>query len=93
MALPQIHPLLLDEMIVLISSAFMKNFNADEQAVIGNILETLGSLISLNSSYILYAQGLNATQEPDQDDHNYELLEKSIAVIKEELNKMKETKQ
>lgn len=101
MALPNIHPLIIDEITVLISGGFMECFNADEQAVIGTFLATLGSMISLNSVLILYQQGQN--QIVDQDDDNqdskdedkqkdnqtYELLEKSINKIKEEIEKIK----
>lgn len=93
MSLPQIHPLLLDEMIVLISGIFMECFSTDEQAVIGTFLATLGSVISLNSVYLLYVQGLpQETGQEIKDDNNYEILEKSIDKIKEEIQKLKDSK-
>lgn len=94
MSLPQIHPLLLDEMIVLISGTFMECFSTDEQAVIGTFLATLGSVISLNSVYLLYVQGLTQEtgQEIKDEDNKYEILEKSIDKIKEEIQKLKDSK-
>lgn len=92
MALPQINPLLVDELIILISGAFMDCFSADEQAVIGTFLATLGSVISFNSVYVLYLQGQMQSTEPsdsDKQDDQYELLQKSIEKIEEEIKKMK----
>lgn len=79
----------------------METFSADEQAVIGTFLATLGSIISLNSVYILYLEGLGQEIEQEQNkkdnnddetDNKYDLLEKSIDKIKEEIEKLKETK-
>ena len=98
MSLPNVHPLVLDEIIVLISDAFMESFSADEQAVVGTFLATLGSVVSLNSVYLLYIQGQNQllnqdnkdeNQDKDQSDSDYDLLEKSIDKIKEEIEKLK----
>lgn len=88
MALPQTHPLLVDELIVLICSVFMESFNPDEQAVIGTFLAALGSMISLNSVYILYSESFIDKQDQNQED-KYELIEKSIDKIKEEISKLK----
>lgn len=94
MSLPKMHPLVMDELLVLISGAFMESFTADEQAVIGTFLATLGSIISLNSVYILFLEGQNPenTDKNNQDkdeDNEYEILEKSIDKIKEEIEKLK----
>lgn len=93
------HPVILDELLVLISSAFMETFTADEQAVIGTFLATLGSIVSLNSVYILYLQGIGEEiqqeqmkKEDDTDEDKYDILEKSVDKIKEEIEKLKETK-
>ena len=56
MTIGMINPLFIDELTVLISAVIMESFNADEQAVIGTFLETLGSMISSHSVYILYRQ-------------------------------------
>lgn len=93
MSLPEIHPLLMDELLVLISGAFMECFSADEQAVIGTFLATLGSIISLNSVYILYLQGIQEddnNNDDDKDEDKYDLLEKSMDKIKEEIEKLKQ---
>ena len=93
MSLPNVHPLVLDEIIVLISAAFMESFS-----VVGTFLATLGSVVSLNSVYLLYIQGQNQllnqdnkdeNQDKDQSDSDYDLLEKSIDKIKEEIEKLK----
>lgn len=96
MALLQINPLLADQLIILISGVFMESFSPDEQAVIGTFLATLGSVISFNSVYSLYTEGqaqiLN--QQNDEKDSNqndqYELIQKSIEKIQEEIRKIKE---
>ena len=71
MSLPCMHPVLLNQMIVIISQSFNECFSSDEQAIIGSFLTTLGDMLSINS----------------QDD--YDLLEKSVEKIKEELHKIK----
>ena len=65
----------------------MKCFSNDEQAIIGAFLTTLGDMLSLNSAYISYLQDQNSLSKQNQND--YDLLEKSIEKIKEEINKMK----
>ncbi len=89
MALFQIHPLLVDEFIVLICSAFMESFSPDEQDVIGNFFSTLGSMISLNSAYISYSESIVDQQAQSEQEDKYELIEKSIDKIKEEKSKLK----
>lgn len=44
-------------------------------------------MLSLNSAYISYMQNQNSFSTNSQDD--YDLLEKSVEKIKEELHKMK----
>ena len=60
----------------------MESFSADEQAVVGTFLATLGSVVSLNSVYLLYIQGQNQllnqdnkdeNQDKDQSDSDYDL--------------------
>ena len=68
---------LLNQMIVIISQSFNECFSNDEQAIIG----------ALNSAYISYLQDQNSLSKQNQND--YDLLEKSIEKIKEEINKMK----
>lgn len=98
MALPQINPLLADQLIILISGVFMESFSADEQAVIGTFLATLGSVISFNSVYSLYTEGQaqildQETEEKEMNssmqDKQFELLQKSIEKIQEEITKLK----
>ena len=87
MSLPCMHPVLLNQMIVIISQSFNECFSSDEQAIIGSFLTTLGDMLSLNSAYISYMQNQNSFSINSQDD--YDLLEKSVKKIKEELHKIK----
>ncbi len=81
------HTILLNQMIVIISQSFNECFSSDEQAIIGAFLTTLGDMLSLNSAYISYLQNQTSSIENNQND--YELLEKSIEKIKTELEQMK----
>lgn len=95
MALPNMNPLVIDQLIVVMSSVFMDCFSADEQDVIGNFFAALGSMLSLNSSYILLQQSQNEILNQDdktEADSQYDLLEKSIDKMKEEIEKMKNNK-
>lgn len=87
MSLPYMNTVLLNQMIVIISQSFNEYFSNDEQAIIGAFLTTLGDMLSLNSAYISYLQEQNSLSKQNQND--YDLLEKSIEKIKEEINKMK----
>ena len=84
MSLPYVHSALINQMIVIISQSFNQVFSNDEQAVIGAFLTTLGDMISFNSTYCSYL--LNSQENPSND---YDLLEKSIDKIKEELTQLK----
>lgn len=84
MALPCMHTILLNQIIVLLAQSFNECFTNDEQAIIGAFLTTLGDMISLNSSYLSFQQ--NQSENSNDD---YELLEKSIEKLKEELEKIK----
>ena len=85
MSLPYMNTVLLNQMIVIISQSFNECFSNDEQAIIGAFLTTLGDMLSLNSAYISYLQDQNSLS----NQNDYDLLEKSIEKIKEEINKMK----
>ncbi|MEG0592174.1 MAG: hypothetical protein RR512_02610 [Coprobacillus sp.] len=105
MSLPNVNPLILDELLIAISAGFMECFSPDEQAVIGTFLATLGSVISFNSVYILYIQGQNpptdnqqdSSDEENKDDNNkneeWELIKKSIDKIQERLKNIEKSKQ
>ncbi|MEG0452873.1 MAG: hypothetical protein RR428_03985 [Coprobacillus sp.] len=103
MPLPNVNPLILDELLIAISAAFMECFSADEQAVIGTFLATLGSVISFNSVYILYIQGQNPPTDSQKDDtkdngdeenknEEWELIKKSIDKIQERLDIIQKNK-
>lgn len=95
MGLPSIHPLLMDQMIVIISASFMDCFSADEQDVIGNFFSALGSVISFNSSYLSYMQTSldNQSDSSDQDkEKDYDLILKTVDKLQEEVKKIKQSK-
>lgn len=104
MSLPNVNPLILDEILIAISAGFMECFSADEQAVIGTFLATLGSIISFNSVYLLYIQGVAQAMNQDNKDNNdnsddkddkekeWELIKKSIDKIQEKLKIIQEEK-
>ena len=73
MALPCMHTLLLNQIIVLLAQSFNECFTNDEQAIIGAFLTTLGDMISLNSSYLSFQQ--NQFENSNDD---YDLLEKVL---------------
>ena len=64
------HPVLLNQMIVIISQSFNECFSSDEQAIIGSFLTTLGDMLSLNSAYISYMQNQNSFSINSQDDYD-----------------------
>ena len=93
-----VHPLFIDQVMVLISAAIMESFNTDEQGIIGGFLNTLGTLIEFNASYLQYMAPGNDTntqdnQNDDSEKDNYETLQKGIEKIEEELKKIKESHQ
>lgn len=93
-----VHPLFIDQVMVLISAAIMESFDVDEQNIIGNFLDTLGTLIEFNASYLEYVKPNtdDNTQDDKSDDSetdNYETLQKGIEKIEEELKKIKENHQ
>lgn len=89
-----VHPLFIDQVMVLISAAIMESFNTDEQGIIGGFLNTLGTLIEFNAAYLQYITppANNDIQDDSQSD-NYETLQKGIEKIEEELKKIKESHQ
>ena len=89
MGLPSIHPLIMDQMIVLISASFMDCFTIDEQDVIGNFFSSLGSMISLNSSYLSY---LEIPLDNQKDDKDYDLIKKTVDKLQEEVIKIQQSK-
>ncbi len=89
MGLPSIHPLIMDQMIVLISASFMDCFTIDEQDVIGNFFSSLGSMISLNSSYLSY---LEIPLDNQKDDKDYDLIKKTVDKLQEEVMKIQQSK-
>lgn len=88
MSRPLCNPIIFNTLAVVISTALL-DFSADEQAIIGAFLSTIGDMVSFNSAYLSYVQ--SSIEEPQEDhDDQYELLKKSIQKIQEELEKIKQ---
>lgn len=87
MSISYMHPLLLNQIIVLLSQSLNECFSLDEQAIIGSFLTSLGDMISLNSTYLAYFQSNDNTS--DLSANKEDLLEKSLEKLKEELEKIK----
>lgn len=82
------NPIIFNTLAVVISTALL-DFTADEQAMIGAFLSTIGDMVSFNSAYLSYIQ--SSIEEPQENhDDQYELLKKSIQKIQEELEKIKQ---
>lgn len=93
-----VHPLFIDQVMVLISAAIMESFNTDEQGIIGGFLNTLGTLIEFNAAYLQYItpptnNDIQDDKSDDSQSDNYETLQKGIEKIEEELKKIKESHQ
>ncbi len=83
-----VHPIALDSLAVLLVAPLTESLTPDEQAILGAFLNVLGDLLSLNSAYISYAQ----SQNNNEDNNEYDIIQKSIEKIQDELEKVK-TKQ
>lgn len=67
----------------------MDCFTIDEQDVIGNFFSSLGSMISLNSSYLSY---LEIPLDNQKDDKDYDLIKKTVDKLQEEVMKIQQSK-
>ena len=77
-----IDPLVIDEVIVLLSAIVREKFTPDQQALIGTFLATLGSLISFNSVYLLYTQGVQEAMNNSQNkDNDMDVIKKSFETL------------
>lgn len=77
-----IDPLVIDEVIVLLSAIVREKFTPDQQALIGTFLATLGSLISFNSVYLLYTQGVQEAMNNSQSkDNDMDVIKKSFETL------------
>lgn len=91
MPIPNVHPLVLDELIVLLSNVIMNTFTPDEQALIGTFLASLGSITSFNSVYLLYTQGLQeAAKQKENKEESMEVLKKCVDTLQKEMATYKE---
>ena len=92
-----VHPILINEVIVLLANSFIGEVSIDDMDVIGNFFAALGAMMIFNSSYISRFQ-VESTQEENtskednkQDDEDkkdeIEILKESIEKIREELKK------
>ncbi len=90
MAIPKMSLLALDESMVVIAAGFNEAFSAGEQAVIGAYLNTLGTLISTNATYLLYLDTITTTKKEEKimnDEEVKNLIISSVNKICEVLYK------
>lgn len=90
MSLPKVHPLLADELLVVLSATFMENFTVDEQDIIGTFFSALGAIVSFNSTYLPYLAP--PQEEKQENDDGLDLLKKSVDKLQEEMDKMQKEK-
>lgn len=83
-----VHPIVMNELIVLLANSFIGEVSGDDMDVIGNFFAALGAMIILNSSYIS-----RFTVEPPQEEtldekqDDIDLLKESIEKLREEIKK------
>ena len=88
-----IHPILINELIVLLANSFIGEVSTDDMDVIGNFFAALGAMMIFNSSYISRfnvesTQEENTSKQEDEDKKDeIEILRESIEKIREELKK------
>lgn len=93
MAFPVIHPIALDSLAVLLVAPLTESLSVDDQATVGAFFNVLGDLLAFNSAYLSNIQTLQSTDHDDDQSHDqYELIQKSIEKMKEELETIKEEK-
>lgn len=93
MPLPIIHPIVLDSLTLLLVASLTESLSIEEQGVVGIFLSTMGDMLSLNSSYLLYIQSLQKNDDLSNEDEikdEYDLLKKSFDKLEEELEKLKQ---
>ena len=86
-----VHPIVINELIVLLANSFIGEVSADDMDVIGNFLAALGALIIFNSSYISRftvepPQDEKANEDDDKQDE-IDLIKESIEKLRKELKK------
>ena len=87
-----VHPIVINELIVLLANSFIDEVDTDDMDVIGNFFAALGAMIIFNSSYIsrfTVEQVINENEKDDEDDKQDEidLLKKSIEKLRKEIKK------
>ena len=86
-----VHPIVINELIVLLANSFIGEISTDDMDVIGNFFAALGAMMIFNSSYISRftiepPQEENVDEEDDKQ-NEINLLKESIEKIREELKK------
>ena len=86
-----VHPIVINELIVLLSNSFIGEVSTDDMDVIGNFFAALGAMMIFNSSYISRftiepPQEENKNEDDDKQDE-IDLLKESIEKIRKEIKK------
>ena len=84
-----VHPIVINELIVLLANSFIGEVNTDDMDVIGNFFAALGAMIIFNSSYIsrfTLEQPIEKDNEDDKQDE-IDLIKESIEKLRKEIKK------
>ena len=84
-----IHPIVFNELIILIANSFVGQIDPEEMDVLGNFFSSLGAIILFNSSYLSRLESLNKEGEQEKDNHDQD-ENKDLEMIKESIEKINE---
>ncbi len=85
-----VHPIVINELIVLLANSFIGEVTTDDMDVIGNFFASLGAMMIFNSSYIsrfTVEPTQDETKEDDDKQDEIDLLKKSIEKLRNEIKK------
>ena len=84
-----VHPIVINELIVLLANSFIGEVNTDDMDVIGNFFAALGAMIIFNSSYISRFTLEQPIEKDNEDDRQNEidLIKESIEKLRKEIKK------
>ena len=85
-----VHPIVINELIVVLANSFIGEVNTDDMDVIGNFFAALGAMMIFNSSYIsrfTTEQVINEKDDEDDKQDEIDLLKKSIDKLRKEIKK------
>ena len=85
-----VHPIVINELIVILANSFIGEVTTDDMDVIGNFFASLGAMMIFNSSYISRNTIEPIQDEVKEDDDKQDeinLLKKSIEKLRNEIKK------